>query len=199
MDTTAQIAEAEAKLAELKAQARKEAAEKRATQREAATTGPGEGLNFVALDGSTSRRAYLRAGDITVQVVLAKNSWERTEQKKARVSVSGEVDVDFTAAYEADRADGGPKPRGERPEVDKMFDRLNRQVIANKRDVVSEAVASLPELATLLDGIKLHFSRTAGCACGCSPAFVASQHIRVSVDGRTRNVTDIFVSREVAK
>ena len=94
---------------------------------------------------------------------------------KTRVYVSGAENVNFEPAYELERATGGMKPRGDVPEVDKMYDRLNRQVIKNKRSVIENAIAEFPVLADLLDAIKFNFSRYAGCSCPCSPGFIASR------------------------
>jgi len=110
--------------------------------------------------------------------------------------VAGEEPVDFTAAYEADRADGGPQPRGQRPEVDKLFDQLNRQVVKNQKKVALAAIAKIPALAELIEDCKMTFSKKAGCSCGCSPAFILDQTIMVPTDMGARFVSSIAIEKK---
>ena len=139
-------------------------------------------------------------GDLRIQV-QATNGYSAEDRKKARVYVDGEPDVDFTEAYAMQRANtesyGSPSyPRGTFPAEDKLFRDLNRVIVNGKRDIVAQATTESADLAELLKSVKLHFSRTAGCSCGCSPAFIASSHITVQHDGRNLNVTSIFVSKK---
>lgn len=206
MDIQAQITEAEAKVAELKQIEAQEKAAARRARIAAVTTTAGQPLNFV--DGSDlapatyKGRAHVKVGDITIQVAVSRG-WNKDDRKKARVYVSGADDVDFTEAYAATNADAEKKGsypiRGDYPETDKMFDRLNRQVIKNERALVEAAIAASPELAALVGSTKLHFSRHAGCSCPCSPGFIAASHIEAIVGDRLGNVTDIWISKEVAK
>lgn len=135
--------------------------------------------------------------------VTASNGYSAEDRKKARVYVSGADDVDFAEAYEATRRDteakGSSAIRGDNPATDKMFDRLNRQVVKNERAVLDAALSASADLRELVGDAALHFSRKAGCSCGCSAGFVASHHIAVQHDGRTLNVTDVFVTREVTR
>ena len=102
---------------------------------------------------------------------------------KARIYVSGEESVDFTEAYAMQReneaaysAANPERPfygKGDFPEEDKLFAKLNRQVVKNQKAVFEEACQTVEGLAELfLPENTLTFSRTAGCGCGCSPAFV---------------------------
>jgi len=59
--------------------------------------------------------------------------------------------------------------RGEYPEVDKAWDRHNRALVKVWREWTTAA------LEQVFGEGKVHFSRKAGCACGCSPGFIASQ------------------------
>lgn len=133
--------------------------------------------------------------------------YDRESQRKARVSVDGEDEVDFTEAYALQKANGYQN-RGVNPEEDKLFAKLNRQVVANKKAVIEAAKAESAYLAEMLDGRKLAFSRTAGCSCGCSPAFVPDRHLGGTIeypehDGTTRvaegvKVRNLWVTRKTA-
>lgn len=59
--------------------------------------------------------------------------------------------------------------RGEDPESDKAWDAFNRLEVKLMKEQIlkaNEALHFLPK-----DGWKMNFSKTAGCTCGCSPAF----------------------------
>ena len=121
-------------------------------------------------DSGRGRWDYLtETENYTIHICTA--AWD-DRSKKCRVYSDGETPVNFTEAWAADAADGGPKRRGERPEVDKLFDRLNHQVIKNKRESLDDAIFESELLADLVYGRKLVFSRLAGCSCGCSAGFV---------------------------
>lgn len=65
--------------------------------------------------------------------------------------------------------------RGAYPEIDKMWDEHNRQIVAAKRDLFLAALrAGDPTWTGLSAGDKLTFSRKAGCSCGCSPGFITN-------------------------
>jgi len=57
--------------------------------------------------------------------------------------------------------------RGEYPELDKAFDKMNREIVAEKRKVLRAVLKALGE-----EDVKDSFSRKAGCKCGCSPGFI---------------------------
>ena len=119
--------------------------------------------------------------------------WDREAQKKTRVYVGGEEKVDFSEARALSEA-AGTYRREANVEADKMWDRLNRQVIKNKRAVVEAALAQPSELSELLGGLKLSFSKYAGCSsCPCSPGFVAAAAVKRLVGDSHRNVTDIWI------
>lgn len=61
--------------------------------------------------------------------------------------------------------------RGEFPNIDKAFDRMNREIVTHKRRVL---VAFLTQLGLDPAAFDLKFSRKAGCRCGCSPGFIAA-------------------------
>lgn len=68
--------------------------------------------------------------------------------------------------------------KGEDPELDRRWRAYNRAEIKAMREVAGPILAQIKELGltTFGDG-ELAFSRTAGCTCGCSPAFVFSHSI----------------------
>lgn len=76
--------------------------------------------------------------------------------------------------------------RGQFPEVDKAWDRANRDYARMAREVASQALAGvglrLPE--------RMKYSRRAGCTCPCSPGIVTSG---MFVPGLGDNV-DIWVT-----
>lgn len=116
--------------------------------------------------------------------------WAQEDRRKARISVSGEAEVDTSTLPHT--------IRGEQPDIDKAWDRANRQIVKNQRALLEDAIRTTPELARVLGGMHLYFGRKAGCSCGCSPAFIADTHIRASEFGKAGNVTWIFISPKVA-
>jgi len=98
------------------------------------------------------------------------NSTYRNTYPKVRISVDGEQDVDFSEAYKL-AEEVGSLSRGASVEADKMFDKLNRQVVKNKKAVIAEAIEKFDELSFLKD-VKFNFSRYCFCSCPCSPGFI---------------------------
>jgi hypothetical protein len=141
---------------------------------------------------------YATAENGRFKVTIRTRAWDE-KAKKTRLYVYGEQEVDFTGAYEADRADGGPKPRGERPEVDKMFDKLNRQVVRNQKAAVLDTMAENEALAELLAGYKMAVNRKAGCGCGCSPAFVLDGTLTAQTEKGRRAISAISIERRDLK
>jgi len=133
--------------------------------------------------------AKAEIGEFTVTVHT--KVWDE-KATRTRLYVSGEQDVDFSAAYEADYADGGPKPRGERPEVDKLYDQLNRQVVRNKKALLAEAKQQEP-IAELLGEAKMTFSRKAGCSCGCSAGYILDRMLTVQTCQGQKAVSSIWI------
>lgn len=90
---------------------------------------------------------------------------------RARMSVFDNPDTDsqeeaiHTRAKELGAPHGWTK-RGDFPEIDKMWDVMNRAIVDHKRTIANEAAEAL--------GIEpsMSFSRKAGCSCGCSPGFI---------------------------
>lgn len=128
----------------------------------------------------------------TITVRFAKNNWDREAQRKTRLYVSGETKVDFTEAYELQKANGYA-PIGTNPDEDKLFRKLNREVVKNKRAVAADAIEAVYELGEMIDSSKLSFSNKAGCSmCPCSPGFIVDRIVRDIETGRV--VTDIWVT-----
>ncbi|WIC89472.1 hypothetical protein SEA_BAJUNIPER_49 [Microbacterium phage BAjuniper] len=148
------------------------------------------------MNNNNTNRVHLEAEGFTVQVVLHPlYSYKRPT--KARVYVGGEEDVDFSEAYAMQRANaethGDPfYGKGTFPEEDKLFAKLNRQVVKNQKAVIEEAMQTSEAVADLLADRKLTFSRTAGCSCGCSSGFVPDQGIRYE----DRWVESIFITKK---
>ncbi len=63
--------------------------------------------------------------------------------------------------------------KGEWPALDKAFNKMNREIVAAKREVLVAALAALE----ITDLGKASFSKNAGCQCGCSPGFIFSESI----------------------
>ncbi|HEU4753643.1 MAG TPA: hypothetical protein VFU47_11090 [Armatimonadota bacterium] len=74
--------------------------------------------------------------------------------------------------------------RGDFPDVDKLYDRLNRRIATVKREVALDAVRRLPRCGD----VTARFSRYAGCSCPCSPGVVLSRPVYLEVGGVTRQV-----------
>lgn len=110
-------------------------------------------------------------------------SWEKT--KLPRLFVYGEEDVDFSDLY---AIEGWPSDKRLTPE----FNRRNRQVIANKHTLAKSVLGALADMGIHLD--RMRFSRTAGCSCGCSPAFITNG-VTIKLLGKEYALTDIFVER----
>lgn len=53
--------------------------------------------------------------------------------------------------------------RGDHKAMDALWDAVNARVVEEKRQA----------LASLMPNLEARFSRKAGCACGCSPGFIA--------------------------
>ena len=78
--------------------------------------------------------------------------------------------------------------KGEDPEVDAAWRKYNREELCLMRAIVDPVVqAEFPELG------KLSFSRTAGCSCGCSPAFRAEGMV---IDEEIGRVSWITITRK---
>lgn len=150
-------------------------------------------MKTITTETRDRRRMTVETDDYTIVFVEVLQSWHRDARKKARVYVFGEVEVDFAEAYEMQKANDYA-PRGTNPVEDKLFNKLNRQVIANKREVLEAAMEAVYELGEVLVDAKFNFSRTAGCSCPCSPGFIVDRVIRDTESGLT--ISDIFITRK---
>ena len=125
-------------------------------------------------------------------------SWYKP--KKARIFVDGYAEVDFTAAYDMRSEETGLR-RGYNDEMDKLFDKLNRQVVKNQKAVIVEAIDKSSVLRAMLGNAKFGFWKTAGCSCGCSSGFIADAYAVIESDRdgnihRRFTVEDIFVFKK---
>lgn len=115
-------------------------------------------------------------------VTARPRSWnERSARSRVYVSdLLSDQDEKLHALseQEANLGDDRWSHRGEKPKVDKLYDRLNRRVATVKRQLALEAVRQLVGY----ENINGSFSRYAGCSCKCSPGVVLGRH--VYVDGQ---------------
>ena len=131
----------------------------------------------------------VQVGERTVQI-----SYHRPTEKviKTRVYVTDELthatDEKLQELLTAERELGDQRhsTRGEYPEVDRLYDRLNRSIARVKRTLAVDTVREL-----LGDQyITGRFSRHAGCSCPCSPGVVLNRTIMHN----DRLVSSIWVS-----
>lgn len=125
--------------------------------------------------------------------------WTREYKRKTRIYVTGHEDVDFEPAY-AMAKERYAFLRGTDDETDKMFDSLNRKLIGNMRAFTLDAVQKVHYFKTLVEDNKIHFSRKAGCSCGCSPGFILDKPATVLVNDPfsgwvTAVITDIHIGK----
>jgi len=124
----------------------------------------------------SERKGYYTIEDDNFKVYISTGSTYNS--KKVRIYTEGYEDVDFTPAYEMEAAGAGIR-RGENEAVDKMFDKLNRQVVKNKKAVIDEAIAKNSVVRALVGNAKYGFWKTAGCSCGCSAGHIADAYPRL--------------------
>ena len=121
-------------------------------------------------------KGYYTIEDDNFKVYISTGSTYNS--KKVRIYTEGYEDVDFSEAY-AMQEDGVGVRRGENEEIDKAFDRLNRQAVKNKKAVIDEAIATNSVVRALLGNAKYGFWKTAGCSCGCSAGHIADAYPRL--------------------
>lgn len=105
----------------------------------------------------------------------------RTYNSKTRVYVSDEVSdalggdklAELQKAVESLGDRRGAK-RGLFPEVDRLYDTLNREIGKAKRTVVK----NVAEQVLGLKDVSANFSRHAGCSCPCSPGVILGTVLR---------------------
>lgn len=140
-------------------------------------------------------------GDVRVSVRRRK-SWGMTAHEynaKTRVYVSDAVAQARSPRLielETEEMQLGEKrfsTRGEDRDVDRIYDRLNREIGRVKREAAAFAVRRLIAgdfLRCYNPNVTFRFSRHAGCSCPCSPGVIASDRI---YDGG--NPVDIWIDR----
>lgn len=77
--------------------------------------------------------------------------------------------------------------RGEFPDVDKLYDRINRRIATVKREIAQQALLAR---GLINENVRVRFSRHAGCSCSCSPGVVVHDVI-YDENGRP---ADIWIS-----
>lgn len=99
----------------------------------------------------------------------AKSPWGRQQSKaRAYTHVVEEIDFSEVEAIAMKLGTGVYSSKGEYPELDKAWRKFNKAEAAQMKEILE---AALPLLG--LQETKFKFSTKAGCACGCSPGFVA--------------------------
>ncbi|QIN93709.1 hypothetical protein QDW23_gp50 [Microbacterium phage Stromboli] len=140
---------------------------------------------------TNEKRLEIEADGFQVTAILhPAHSWKRNT--KTRIYVGGQDEVDFTEAWELLR-EKDPQNVGASEEVNALFRRLNRQEVKNMKAVVEELRQTSEEADAVLSvGGKLTFSKKAGCACGCSPAFVPETMLNIN----GRDVESLFITKK---
>ena len=97
--------------------------------------------------------------------------WSKDGKKKARAYVWGAVEPSKKPIE--DQAvelglDNIHTSKGDHPAMDKAWNKFNRVIVKNQRQVLAAALAAFE-----LEASKISFSRYAGCgSCPCSPGFI---------------------------
>ncbi|QOP66641.1 hypothetical protein SEA_LAHQTEMISH_50 [Microbacterium phage Lahqtemish] len=140
---------------------------------------------------SNDKTMTIEADGFKLTIILhPAHTWQR--KTKTRIYVSGQDDVDFSAAWELLR-EKDPQNIGASEEVNALFRKLNRQEVKNMKAVVEELRQTSEEADAVLSvGGRLTFSKKAGCSCGCSPAFVPEHMLNIN----GRDVESLFITKE---
>jgi len=90
-----------------------------------------------------------------------------------------------------------PSVKGEDAESDKAWRAYNKKELNLARTFILKAMkASLNDQRASDHEYKLRYSRTAGCSCGCSPAFFADDDLHGDLLWRTgaKRIDDVFIT-----
>lgn len=130
--------------------------------------------------GSTDRVANLVIGGYTLKIRTRNiTHYRRTAEYYAKPRVYlrdealvGSPHVVKMCEVEAALGDRRNTTRGVDAEIDKIYDKLNRAIKTESRFVARQIVA-------LLTGVDINcsYSKTAGCACGCSPGVIVGAEL----------------------
>lgn len=155
----------------------------------------------------TDGRTFIETEGFTIQIQVRKGfSWrkpvktriyphfaEAHKEPYETVIKHRETSARFLLQAAVER--GGYVHRGDDPVTDKLYDRMNRETVK-----VTKAENVIPALQAInsyfvddLSAPKLFFSKTAGCSCGCSPAYVAERPLTVQSGDEKYIVESIFV------
>jgi hypothetical protein len=136
-------------------------------------------------------RIILTTDEYVVKAV-ARSGDERSSKSRAYVSrvlaVLHDVRLRELEEQEASLGDRRFSERGEFPDVDKLYDRLNRRVATVYREIALDALRRLE-----CGDFTGNFSRYAGCSCPCSPGVVLSRGYYSRIGDRMCQV-DLFIS-----
>jgi hypothetical protein len=122
-------------------------------------------------------------GDVEMSIRFG-SPYRRTP--KTRVYIDGDLITRTDATYadlEAQEENLGDRrwaTKGQHPDVDTLYNRLNRRYATVSRTLATAALTRLGgKFAAAADGLK--FSRNAGCTtCTCSPGNIASEVILIN-------------------
>ena len=122
---------------------------------------------------TTKNKVEFEHGGKTYVAEHRSRDWRERRVKGAKGFCFGPGDdrnpsLEFRFLAEHVGAPGVYTNRGEFPALDKAFDKMNREIVAAKKEVFEAALVALgfqPERGDF------SFSRSAGCPCGCSPGF----------------------------
>lgn len=136
-------------------------------------------------------RIILTTDEYVVKAV-ARSSGERSSKSRAYVSgvLAALHDARLRELEEQEAALGDKRfsERGEFPDVDRLYDRLNRRVATVYREITLDALRRLE-----CGDITGNFSRRAGCSCPCSPGVVLSHGYYSRIGDRLCQV-DLYIS-----
>lgn len=63
-----------------------------------------------------------------------------------------------------------------------IWDHLSELDNAPHREYRKQVLPVVYKALALDEGVKVNWSRTAGCPCGCSPGFIVDRHLRTPTD-----------------
>jgi hypothetical protein len=122
----------------------------------------------------TRKHVTFDVGGKTYEAELRGKDWSERRYAKAKGFCWGpgddrEPSKEFRFLAEHIGAPSVYTSRGDFPALDKAFDKMNREIVAAKREVFE---AALKALGFEFAKGQVKFSRKAGCSCGCSPGFI---------------------------
>lgn len=136
----------------------------------------------------------LSFGNDEYEITLRKADWSRGRYESTKISVSG-TDPDFDhPAYSI---------KGNDLELDKAWKAYNKEEVRLMREAYKAALEFLAPLLNedskaIVEGTGVYHSRTAGCSCGCSPAFklIGNPTLRLNANAYDNKIGYIFITKK---